>query len=154
METIWITIALIKPKNHLPNSKQRQRFGTTNNRKEFTTMKEIIAIIAMGAILLLTGCNTANTLAKGVSEKSISASGVFTLNRAGLDKTTQTPELLNLFIWGDYASVHPGDEIFRYEEAEDASIFNSKSVNKNKKIFFATGDKKRMDTVINSIVNK
>lgn len=118
-------------------------------------MKELITLVIMGAlILLLSGCNTADTLAKGISEKSISASGVFTLNRAGLDKTTQTPELLNLFIWGDYNSVQPGDEIFRYEESEDASIFNSKAVNKNKKIFFATGDKNRMDAVINSIVNK
>ena len=118
-------------------------------------MKKLISLIAMGAlILLLAGCNTANTLAKGVSEKSISASGVFTMNRAGLDKTTQTPELLNLFIWGDYASVQPGDEIFRYEESEDASIFNSDAVNKNKKIFFATGDKKRMDAVINAVTSK
>lgn len=115
-------------------------------------MKElIIATVIMAALAGLTGCSTADTLAKGISEKSISASGVFTMNRAGLDKTTQTPELLNLFIWGDYTSVQPGDEIFRYEESEDASIFNSKSVNKNKKIFFATGDKKRMDAVINSI---
>lgn len=118
-------------------------------------MKKLTTIVIIGALILfLAGCKTADTLAKGVSEKSISASGVFTLNRAGLDKTTQTPELLNLFIWGDYTSVQPGDEIFRYEESEDASIFNSKSVNKNRKIFFATGDKKRMDTVINSIVNK
>lgn len=118
-------------------------------------MKELITLVIMGVlILLLAGCNTVDTLAKGISEKSVSASGVFTMNRAGLDKTTQTPELINLFIWGDYTSVQPGDEIFRYEESEDASIFNSKSVNKNKKIFFATSDKKRMDTVINSIVNK
>lgn len=117
-------------------------------------MKELIALIVMGIILLLTGCQTAETIAQGISEKSISASGVFTLNRAGLDKTTQTPELLNLFIWGDYTSVQPGDEIFRYEESEDASIFNSAAKSKNKKVFFATGDKKRMDTVINSIVNK
>lgn len=114
-------------------------------------MKEIIAIIAMGVLLLLTGCQTAETLAQGVSEKSISASGVFTLNRAGLDKTTQTPELLNLFIWGDYTSVVPGDEVFRYEENEDASIFNSSAITKKKKIFFATGDKKRMDAVIKAV---
>lgn len=117
-------------------------------------MKELIALITMGAVLLQTGCQTANTLAKGVSEKSISASGVFTLSRAGLDKTTQTPEMLNLFIWGDYTSVQPGDEIFRYEENEDASIFNSSAVTKKKKIFFATGDKKRMDAVIQSITQK
>ena len=116
-------------------------------------MKELIALIAMGAILLLTGCNTANTIAKGVSEKSISASGVFTMNRAGLDKTTQTPELLNLFIWGDYTSVQPGDEIFRLEENEDASIFNSSAITKKKKVFFATGDKVRMDAVINAMTS-
>lgn len=114
-------------------------------------MKEIIALIIMGAMLLVSGCQTANTLAEGMSEKSISASGVFTLNRAGLDKTTQTPEMLNLFIWGDYASIQPGDEMFRYEESEDASIFNSAAKSKNKKVFFATGDKSRMDAVINAV---
>ena len=114
-----------------------------------TKLTTIITLCA--AVLILTGCNTANTLAKGVSEKSISASGVFTLNRAGLDKTTQTPELMNLFIWGDYTSVVPGDEVFRYEENEDASIFNSSAITKKKKVFFATGDKARMDAVINAI---
>lgn len=117
-------------------------------------MKELIALIAFAVMLLLTGCNATNTIAKGVSEKSISASGVFTLNRAGLNTSTQTPELMNLFIWGDYTSVQPGDEIFRFEENEDASIFNSSAITKKKKVFFATGDKARMDAVINAITKE
>ena len=115
-------------------------------------MKEIITLIAFGALLIVcAGCTATNTLAKGVSQKSISASGTFLYNRTGLDKETQTPEMSNLFIWGDYNSVTAGDEIFRLEETEDASIFNSASKTKKKKIFFATGDKKRMDAVIKSI---
>lgn len=110
-----------------------------------------IFVLAAAAAVLLAGCKTSQTIAKGVANKSISASGVFTLNRAGLDTTTQTPELLSLFIWGDYTSVMPGDEVFRYEESQDASVFNSASITKNKKIFFATGDKARMDAVINSV---
>lgn len=118
-------------------------------------MKKLYVIFAViGAVVLFTGCNTANTIAKGVADKSISASGVFTLNRAGLDKTTQTPELMNLFIWGDYTSVVPGDEVFRYEENEDASIFNSSATTKKKKIFFATGDKSRMDKVIEAVTGE
>lgn len=107
--------------------------------------------VLAAALLMLAGCKTSQTIAKGVANKSISASGVFTLNRAGLDTTTQTPELLSLFIWGDYTSVMPGDEVFRYEESQDASVFNSASITKNKKIFFATGDKARMDAVIKSV---
>lgn len=114
-------------------------------------MKEFIALVIMGAVLLLTGCTATNTLAKGVSEKSVSASGTFIYSRTGLDKETQTPEMSNLFIWGDYTSVVPGDEIFRFEESEDASIFNSASKMKKKKVFFATGDKARMDAVINAL---
>ena len=112
-------------------------------------MKKLFVLAA--ALLLLAGCKTSQTIAKGVANKSISASGVFTLNRAGLDTTTQTPELLSLFIWGDYTSVMPGDEVFRYEESQDASVFNSASITRNKKIFFATGDKARMDAVIKSV---
>lgn len=113
--------------------------------------KAIIFIFAISTVIILTGCTATNTLAKGVSEKSISASGTFIYNRTGLDKETQTPEMSNLFIWGDYTSVVPGDEIFRYEESEDASIFNSASKTKKKKVFFASGDKKRMDAVINAL---
>ncbi len=118
-------------------------------------MKEIITLAAMGFVILaLSGCTATNTIAKGISEKSISASGTFLYNRTGLDKETQTPEMSNLFIWGDYNSVAAGDEIFRYEENEDASIFNSASKNKKKKVFFATGDKARMDAVINAITKE
>jgi hypothetical protein len=113
-------------------------------RKTFITAFVIAAIA-------LTGCSTADTLAKGVSEKSISASGAFVHSRAGLNTTTQTPEASMLFIWGDYASVVPGDEVFRYEEQEDASIFNAEAKSSKKKVFFATGDKDRMDAVIKAI---
>lgn len=109
----------------------------------------LIAILAV--LLLAGGCTTAETLAKGVSEKSISGSGTFVYSRVGLDTATQTPELMNLFVWGDYTSVVPGDEIFRYEEVEDASIFNSDAKTKKKKIFFATGDKARMEDVISAV---
>lgn len=118
-------------------------------------MKNTIAIAIFGALLIVcAGCTATNTLAKGVSQKSISASGTFLYNRTGLDKETQTPEMSNLFVGGDYNSVAPGDEIFRFEETEDASIFNSASKNKKKKIFFATGDKKRMDAVIKTITEE
>lgn len=115
-------------------------------------MKEIVTLALMGLMLIAcSGCTATNTLAKGVSQKSISASGTFLYSRAGLNKETQTPEMSNLFIWGDYNSVTQGDEIFRFEETEDASIFNSASKTKKKKIFFATGDKTRMDAVIKSV---
>lgn len=115
-------------------------------------MKKTIAdVIAFAAVIAFTGCNSADTLAKGVSEKSLSASGAFVHSRAGLNTATQTPEASVLFIWGDYSSVVPGDEVFRYEEQEDASIFNADAMSRKKKVFFATGDKNRMDAVINAI---
>lgn len=122
--------------------------------------KEKIAIILAGSgfalllVLGLTGCTTAETLAKGISEKSISGSGTFIHSRAGLDKQTQTPELSTLFVWGDYTSVVPGDEVFRLEESSDSSIFNSSAVTKKRKIFFSSGDKKRMDRFIKTITKQ
>lgn len=115
-------------------------------------MKPINVVLFFAAVALLifaaTGCNTTETLAAGISQKSISGSGSFGYSRVGLDTTTQTPELVSLFVWGDYTSVVPGDEVFRLEEVEDSSIFNSSAVTKRKKVFFATGDKLRMDAVM------
>lgn len=115
-------------------------------------MKKILLLAAVTSMFAIgSGCTTAETLAQGVSQKSISGSGTFGYGRIGLDTTTQTPEMTSLFVWGDYTSVVPGDEIFRYEESEDSSIFNSDVKTYKKKIFFATGNKDRMDAVIKVI---
>ena len=109
-------------------------------------------LIAASLVVILTGCN--NSIAKGVAGKSISGSGTVVYGRVGLDTTTQTPEMTSLFVSGDYASITGGTELFRMEESEDASIFNSNSKTKKKKIFFATSDKKRMDQVINAVTKE
>ena len=122
---------------------------------KLTTIREILvrtaAASAIAIMLTLTGCSAINTVAEGVSRKSISGSGAFLYNRVGLDTSTQTPELLGIFVWGDYSSVAEGDELFRYEESSDASIFNASAVSSKKKVFFATSDKERMDTVIKRV---
>lgn len=102
-------------------------------------------------LFLLCGCATGEQLAKGISEKTISGSGAVVYSRAGLDTQTQTPELATVFVWGDYTSGHAGSEVFRMEESEDASIFNADAITKKKKIFFMTGDKKRMDAVVEKL---
>lgn len=116
-------------------------------------MKKIITslTVALVAIFALTGCKAVNAVAEGISEKSISGSGTVILSRVGLDKTTQTPELFNLFVWGDYTSVVPGDEIIRYEASEDASIFNAAAKTSKIKLFFASGDPDRADKVLAAI---
>lgn len=122
--------------------------------KKSTNIYVVAGMIAAILIMSGTGCTAMDTVAKGVSEKSISGSGTVVLSRVGLDTTTQTPEMKTIFVWGDYASVANGDEIFRLEETEDASIFNSDAVTKKRKIFFATSDKKRMDKVIEKVTPK
>lgn len=119
-------------------------------------MKELIVSTVLMATLacICTGCTATNKLAQGVSEKSISASGTFVLSKTGLNAVNQTPELLNMFIWGDYNSVGDGNEVFRYEQSEDASIFNSASKSKKTKVFFSSADIKRMDMVVDKFAVK
>ena len=117
-------------------------------------MNKYNILFAAALIMFSFGCKAPETIAKGIAEKSIAISGAFSYGRAGLDKTTQTPELLSLFGWGDYVSVTSGTEIFRLEESEDASIFNASAITKKRKIFFASGDPKRMDKVIQSLTNE
>lgn len=114
-------------------------------------MKQTILIALAVIAAALTGCTALNTVSEGISEKSISGSGTVILSRVGLDKTTQTPELFNLFVWGDYTSVVPGDEVIRYEASEDSSIFNSSAKSSKIKLLFASGDLKRADAVLEAI---
>lgn len=114
-------------------------------------MKKILFPFSLIAALVLCGCATGEQLAKGISEKTISGSGSVFYSRVGLDPQTQTPEQQTVFVWGDYTSGHAGSEVFRMEESEDASIFNADAITKKKKIFFMTGDKKRMDAVVEKL---
>lgn len=117
-------------------------------------MKKAIVITTSVMAMFMTGCTAANKIAQGVSEKSISASGTFVLSKTGINAVNQTPELLNMFIWGDYNSVGDGNEVFRYEQSEDASIFNSASKSKKTKVFFSSADIKRMDMVVDKFAVK
>lgn len=116
-------------------------------------MKKIILslYVALLALFALTGCTAANSLAKGISEKSISSSGTVVISRVGLDKTNQTPELLNVFVWGDYASHADGDDVIRYEASEDASIFNSSAKSSKIKLLFMSGDTARVDKILDAV---
>ena len=110
-----------------------------------------LVLMALIILIAMTGCTALDSVSKGISEKSISGSGTVVLSRVGLDKTTQTPELFNLFVWGDYTSVVPGDEVMRYEASEDASIFNSSAKTNKIKLFFASGDTARVDKILDAI---
>lgn len=108
-------------------------------------------LLAVSVMLVTDGCKSINNLTEGISEKSISGSGTVVLNRVGLDKTDKTPELFSLFVWGDYTSVVPGDEVMRYEAVDDASIFNSNAKTTKIKMFYSSGDKARMDKFITAV---
>jgi len=116
-------------------------------------MKKILMslTVALLALFALTGCKSLNNISKGISEKSISGSGTVVISRVGLDKTNQTPELLNIFVWGDYASHVDGDDVIRYEASEDTSIFNSNAKTNKIKLLFMSGDRDRVDNVITAI---
>ena len=111
-------------------------------------------LLVMITGLLFSGCTAMNNVTEGIKQKSISGSGTFIYSTAGLDAQTQTPELTNLFVWGDYTSVCAGDEVFRLEEIEDCSIFNPESKTKKRKVFFSSGNKERVDKVIESFTKK
>jgi hypothetical protein len=109
-------------------------------------------LLAVVAVAFTAGCSSMQTLAKGVSLKSISGSGTVAYGRVGLDSTTATPEVQGLFVWGDYASVSPdGGEVIRYEQSEDASVFNSASKTIRVKVFFASNDPSRVDKVVEAV---
>ena len=98
-------------------------------REEFGERRMFRAVLpAIAAALLLAGCGTTQTLAKGVSEKSLSGSGTVAVQRVGIDDETKTPVLKSTVITGDYASAHDGDYAFQYRRRKSPSIFNKESV--------------------------
>ena len=98
----------------------------------FRTMKTYMIVIgtavAAVVIVLLAGCSTSNTLAKGVSEKSLSGSGTVAIQRVGIDNETKTPVLKSTIITGDYASARDGEYALQYRRRKSPSIFNKEAV--------------------------
>ena len=80
------------------------------------------------ACVLCAGCSTAQKLAEGISEKSISGSGTVAIQRVGIDDETKTPVLKSTVITGDYASARNGDYALQYRRRKSPSIFNKDAV--------------------------
>lgn len=100
-------------------------------KEEFAERRVFKVAGAVGALLvcfMLAGCSTANKLAEGVSEKSLSGSGTVAIQRVGIDDETKTPVLKSTVITGDYASARNGDYAFQYRRKKSPSIFNANAI--------------------------
>ena len=93
-----------------------------------TFMIVLGAALAAMLVVLLAGCSTTNTLAKGVSEKSLSGSGTVAIQRVGIDNETKTPVLKSTIITGDYASARDGEYALQYRRRKSPSIFNKDAI--------------------------
>ena len=101
------------------------------NQQEFKDRKPFKvagAVVALLAVFCLAGCGTMNTIAKGLSDKSISGSGTVSIQRVGIDDETKTPVLKSTVITGDYASAHNGDYALQYRRKKSPSIFNKDAI--------------------------
>ena len=96
-----------------------------HDRKTFRVTKAAAALLAAGC---LAGCGTAQTLARGAAEKSISGSGTVAIQRVGIDDETKTPVLKSTVVTGDYASARNGDYALQYRRRKSPSIFNKDAV--------------------------
>ena len=104
------------------NKGKKEEFG---ERKAFRIAG---AVPVLAAALLLSGCGAAQTLAQGVSEKSLSGRGTVAIQRVGIDDETKTPVLKSTVVTGDYASARNGDSAFQYRRKKSPSIFNTSAV--------------------------
>ncbi len=102
--------------------------GKKEEFAERKAYKVVCAFFALATAVLLAGCGTAQTLAQGVSEKSLSGSGTVAIQRVGIDDETKTPVLKSTVITGDYASARNGDYAFQYRRRKSPSIFNKDAV--------------------------
>lgn len=96
-------------------------------------------------VAILAGCTATNTIAKGISEKSLSGSGVVSDQRVGIDPETKTPVLKSFVVNGDYASARDNQTAFQYRRKESPSIFNSQAITREITINYIGGEKERFE---------
>lgn len=98
-------------------------------RKAEAAGKKIVPVLLLAvAAVFLAGCGTTQTLAEGISEKSLSGAGTVSIQRVGIDPDTKTPVLKSTVITGDYASARHGDYALQYRRKKSPSIFNSDAI--------------------------
>ena len=108
------------------NKVKKEEFA---ERKAYRIVGRTVSFLGLFVLLaLLAGCSTANKLAEGVSEKSLSGSGTVAIQRVGIDDETKTPVLKSTVITGDYASARNGDYAFQYRRRKSPSSFNKDAI--------------------------
>lgn len=100
-----------------------------------------LALFALGIGAALAGCKAVNTVAAGIADKSLSGSGVVSVQRVGIDPENQTPVLRSTVITGDYASAKAGEVAFQYRRRKSPSIFNKDAVSEETTINYIGGKK-------------
>lgn len=95
------------------------------------------SIVIAGLILSLTGCTTSEQLAKNLSEKSVSGSGLIADNRIGVDEN-KIPTLKSVFISGDFKTIKADSNFIDYSEEISGSIFNAENKTKKTRLTITT----------------
>lgn len=126
------------------NKGKKQEF---EDRKTFKVAKAVLILLALMVLALGEGCGTAQTLAQGVSEKSLSGSGTVAIQRVGIDPDTKSPVLKSTVITGDYASARNGDYALQYRRRKSPSIFNAEAITEEVTINYI-GTKKYATTAL------
>ena len=91
-----------------------------------------LAVAAVFAALLLSGCKATETLAQGITTKNVSGNGTVIDSRIGIDPETKIPGLKTVFISGDFATVKAGTNQVSYREESSASVWNASSITKKR----------------------
>lgn len=94
-------------------------------------MKSIKLILFFGAgtlaAVLLSGCATAEQLAKNMSSKNVNGSGLITDNRIGIDPETKSPVLKSVVISGDFQTIKADGNYINFKQESSGSWYNAQN---------------------------
>ena len=118
-------------------------------------MKNIVVFgIICAFIMLFTGCTAVDSLASGISSKSITGSGTVSKQKAGLNTTTNTPELESLVITGKYASAKDDQSAIQYSYRKGFSFWNFTDPTVEIDFNAIISEPEKVDAIVNSLITE
>lgn len=108
-----------------------------------STLKLLASILAVLAIVMLTGCATQEQLAKNLGQKHLDGNGLVSIHKVTIadpETGSYTPEIFSLLVTGRFTNILKDANLLKYDKVSSPAWYNSSNVTTTETLILSVKD--------------
>lgn len=108
-----------------------------------SAIKLLASILAVLAIVMLTGCATQEQLAKNLGQKHLDGNGLVSIHKVTIadpETGSYTPEIFSLLVTGRFTNILKDANLLKYDKVSSPAWYNSSNVTTTETLILSVKD--------------